>query len=253
MSNINVIHGIGTPRLLSTKDALYTGATPDSPATAGDTGYIILAADYTSTFNGLFGSGNWSLIGRYIETIDGNGDNIYGKITSVDGSDVKKIYVDAWYGGDEAANVPVNSKTVYIRGFMVDLPYCESLWTYVTKEAVEHKLQGEIKQIFKGYWHRFVLDYTSYMKKNVLESLEFIFNWDEESFFLIPRKDNADLMYEVYIPDGFELAYQQIQQHQGHRGISLEFKSKYRKADIDLTSAPTYKEYGYGDYYGYYI
>jgi len=246
---MSVIHGTGKPRILSTETPVITDVVNSLGA-----GFVKLDTDYTTNMNNTYGTGNWTLVNRWIETFDANNDNIYAKITSVDNSDIQKLYIDQWYGGDiEVANEPVAGHNIFIKGFIVELPYCENLTEQYELDARMRKLEnGKMRIDKRGWWYRAVLNYQSFIKKTVLQSLEFVFNLGENDFYFIPRADNPDIFYQVNFPEDYSLQFSQLRQHDGHSGINIVLVGMQRLRDINLTSEPVYHAYGYGEYYGYY-
>jgi len=238
---MNVIHGIGKPRILLSPDTTYfQGAVLEANATS------VTLKTVDSSLS------DWE--GRLIEGTDINGDYVYAVIQSKNGN---TFIIDRWFGGDDIDYInagfpsPVVNNLVRIRGKVIDLPYCNQLTENFTLDTIHRKLfNGSLSIIKRGWWYSATLDYSRFISKETLQSLELAFNIGETFFRFYPRRDNPNVHYKVYFSEDFVLSFYQGRFHKGHKGVIIPLVGYERTTNIDLTSEISYRFLGYGDVYG---
>lgn len=171
----------------------------------------------------------------------------YGKLTSYTQT---SLTVDDWDVPVISLSDPVidvNSRLRIINR-VIDLPYCEQLKEYFRPETLEHDLyKGETVVRIKGFWYRAQLGYDSYASKELVASLQSIFDINRANMYFYPRKDNANVCYKADLEKNTELTLAQLRNHAGHKYVNISVRGlqRLKKVLLDLPDPE-----GYGDAYG---
>jgi hypothetical protein len=227
---MEVIHGEGKPRIVASDVQEHSD----------------IVADATSTTVTLTTGGSDSVIvGRLVNSVNGDGDITTAKALSYDGGS-KVVTIDEWIGG-----IPAVTKAVSFLGKVVDLPYCQALIESFGVDQYSKKLYatGRIEKTRRGFYYFATLDYNRYFSKEDMEQIEILLNTSQGDMLFYPRRDNASVNYLVSFPDDFVLQWQQRQFHSGHRLVVIQLEGVERKTDIDLSSLPSDVVRGYGEDY----
>ena len=216
----NVIHGEGKPRfVLPTSTFLGAGYTVSS--SSATTVVISGSPDLTviDTSIGLRGLGCW--------TKNSDGEDTWGIIQSYD-DDTDTLTVDSWSNG-----LPHAGEIVEIKGRYIDLPYCQRLTEgfdpdYITKKM----LNGRIKYIKRGFYYKATLDYSRYLHKDEMQIIRYLFEVNMNGCGFFPRRDNTLVFYSVDIEPQSDITFYQLQNHQGHGGVTINIRGIERLSRI---------------------
>jgi hypothetical protein len=194
MESTQVINGVGLPRIIVVKEAIYTSAG---------------ATTYTSTSVIEAGTPDLSAlrVGHRITSfvvIGGDKPNkpVFGKVTAID--DVNDIIsVDSWIGG-----TPTNGQVFVIDGFVIDLPRCQEMTEIFTPDQLIHKLRrSRTETKFYGWGYQCILDYSTYATGDMFYDLLPAFNLKQDDrLILIPRRDAPRFQYNVYYAESISLS-----------------------------------------------
>lgn len=102
----------------------------------------------------------------------------------------------------------------------------------------------------KLYRILFKLDYSVYVRKNLMVSIDRVYyyfesNYNNYNIRLIPRSGLPERNFEVVMDDGFEQRIKK--QWQGHQGVVLNFKTKelVKRGFIDTDKIFAYMNFGF--------
>lgn len=228
---MSVIHGSGKPRFYIRTTNFPLSCTVTS-ATA--TSVLLNTAESLTNLDAVY-----TFINRliFVEDIDGN--ETMGKVTAYD-NNTKVVTVAGW-----SKDLPSAGKTVQIRDFQIDLPYCQELLEWFEPDVLSRKLSnGNIDNKKKGFYYKAILDYSSYMTSTDLESLRSLYRIDFKEAEFFPRIDNYNLSYIVDIDPESQLEFAQLYHQQGHKYVKIAIKGLRRLSEANLYSPVTA---GYGD------
>lgn len=224
----NVIHGTGKPRFILPTDVfLGTGYTVSS---ATSTQIVISGTPDLETINNSAGG----LVGMQVWSQNSDSEDTWGKITAYNDTTDTLTIVSTWSNG-----TPNNGKLVYIKGRLVDLPYCQRLTErFVPDFIVKKMFDGSIRRIKRGFYYSATLDYARYFHKDEMQILKYLYEKTMNGCGFYPRLDNTAVLYTVDIDPESEISFYQLKNHQGHGGIVINIVGITRVANIPL-SDPT--------------
>lgn len=235
----NVIHGTGKPRFFIKTDIRETGKIVSATSTTA----VVSLNNFTDLeeYDRLYG-----LIGCILWTKNNADEETYGIILNyINNTDT--VIVKEWTKGN-----PDVDKDIVLKDIVIDLPYCEQLTESWTPDSiVKKRLNGKLNKKKKGFYYSASLNYSSFIKADVLSKLRHLFRIDTKEIIFYPRRDNQKVNYLVDIDDD-TLELFQLKHHQGHGGIIINVigLNRYSEAQIyEITSLSGYG-YDYGSNYG---
>lgn len=226
----HVIHGTGKPRFVIPTETIHTNTVSSATSTT-----VVLTTTPSPTLDQL--NESYGLLNAIVYTKNSSGAETTGKITAFVHS-TKTLTVESWDN-----STPNATAALSIKNKRIDLPYCQRLTESFSPDFIEKKMiNGELVQIKRGFYYQASLDYARYLHKDEMELLRDLYNKNTNYIFFTPRVDNLAVFYTVLIDPDSAISFYQLQNHQGHGGVVINVKSRYRIDKIpfiDPTQATT--------------
>lgn len=204
------ISGTGRPRMIvkkKTNTYASSGTTAYTATTVSETGTPALSAIRAGM--------------RIVSTVTRSSLpplEVYARVVSVnDTTDV--ITVAEWVGG-----TPTDTNAFTVNGWVIDLPYCQSLVEEFEPDQLIHNLYRSRRSAkFFGWQYSARLDYAAWISADTLIDAGVIFNLEEDDeLVLVPRVDKPGYNYRV-LYDG-PIPISRFGKAAGHKGVVLPFR-----------------------------
>jgi hypothetical protein len=207
--SVSEVFGSGVPRLVvEYPDDLYSSA----------------STTFTDTTCVIGGSPDLTILALNMRcwALTTGAEFTFGKITDVDdGTDT--ITVEEWSNG-----TPPNGATLYVNGWVIDLPYCETLVERFEPDYIVHPLYGgfagaRLISRWRGWKYTADLVYSTYLSGETLYDLRPALNMDvDDKLILIPRKSAPGFQYNVIYAETISVAPFGYQK--GHKGVIIKLR-----------------------------
>lgn len=213
-----VLHGEGKPRIIVPTSVILSGNTRDA-------GTTWVELDGSPTIPS-------TVRGKMVYTANVSAQITKGRI--IDYNDTgDTLTVTGWDNGLPDPGAPYE-----VKGFNIDLPYCESLtetFQPLFKPLKKYfSTKKKIRQL-EGWYYYATLDYSSFMEFDTLTLLKPLFDTATlGEFTFLPRRDNPNVTYQCnLLPDGnFDIA--QLTEHQGHKNVTIQLEGLELLSKIEL-------------------